>query len=214
MVASGCMALATPARNDATEVVDDDFSTRLRNAAGSQAGAWSDEDAADDAESERQRGAWSQATPLRWCWGRVGGDYRRGGVDDNSQGTASPFLRSRENHPVSDGISATGAVEYHGPSRAASHRDLDTCPVRLRPDLRVPDCRRRVGAIRTTRMPKNVGGRWSVSLTKLAATRVNLFRSSIEIMKIPSFFGARETRRAIANASQPYPNCTFTGSVQ
>jgi hypothetical protein len=54
------MALATAARNDATEVVDDDFSTRLWNAAGSQAEAWSDEDAADDAESERQ--PWSVVT--------------------------------------------------------------------------------------------------------------------------------------------------------
>jgi hypothetical protein len=48
--------------NDATEVVDDDFSTRLRNVAGSQAetqfgAAWSDE---DDAESESQ--PWSVVT--------------------------------------------------------------------------------------------------------------------------------------------------------
>lgn len=46
------------AANDATEGVDDDFSTRLRNVAGSQAEtpeAWSDEDdAADDAESKSQ----------------------------------------------------------------------------------------------------------------------------------------------------------------
>src|SRR5258708_6186234 len=54
------------AANDATEVVDDDFSTRLRNVAGSQAetqfgGAWSDEDdAADDAESQSQ--PWSVVT--------------------------------------------------------------------------------------------------------------------------------------------------------
>jgi hypothetical protein len=52
------------AANDATEVVDDDFSTRLRNVAGSQAEtpeAWSDEDdAADDAESESQ--PWSAVT--------------------------------------------------------------------------------------------------------------------------------------------------------
>src|ERR1700685_4493153 len=52
------------AANDATEVVNDDFSTRLRNAAGSQAEtqeAWSNEDdAADDAESESQ--PWSVVT--------------------------------------------------------------------------------------------------------------------------------------------------------
>jgi hypothetical protein len=52
------------AANDATEVVNDDFSTRLRNVAGSQAEsqeAWSDEDAAaDDAESESQ--PWSVVT--------------------------------------------------------------------------------------------------------------------------------------------------------
>jgi hypothetical protein len=52
------------AGNDATEVVDDDFSTRLRNVAGSQAEtqeAWSDEDdAADDAESESH--PWSVVT--------------------------------------------------------------------------------------------------------------------------------------------------------
>jgi hypothetical protein len=53
------------AANDATEVVDDDFSTRLRNVAGGQAEtqcgeAWSDEDAADDAESESQ--PWSVVT--------------------------------------------------------------------------------------------------------------------------------------------------------
>jgi hypothetical protein len=55
------------AANDATEVVDDDFSTRLRNVAGSQAAetqfgeAWSDEDdAADDAESESH--PWSVVT--------------------------------------------------------------------------------------------------------------------------------------------------------
>jgi hypothetical protein len=52
------------AANDATEVVDDDFSSRLRNVAGSQADtqeAWSDEDdAADDAESESQ--PWSVVT--------------------------------------------------------------------------------------------------------------------------------------------------------
>lgn len=29
---------------------------------------------------------------------------------------------------------------------------------------------------------------------------------------VPSFFGGREERRAIANAQQAYPNCTFTGS--
>ena len=29
---------------------------------------------------------------------------------------------------------------------------------------------------------------------------------------LPSFFGPREERRAIANAEQAYPNCTFTGS--
>ena len=29
---------------------------------------------------------------------------------------------------------------------------------------------------------------------------------------LPSFFGPREERRAIANAQQAYPNCTFTGS--
>jgi hypothetical protein len=50
--------------NDATEVVDDDFSTRLRNVAGSQAEsqeAWSNEDdAAGDAESENQ--PWSVVT--------------------------------------------------------------------------------------------------------------------------------------------------------
>ncbi|MGB8389317.1 hypothetical protein [Mycobacterium sp.] len=55
------------AANDATEVVDDDFSTRLRNVAGSQAEtqfgeAWSDEDddAADDAVSESH--PWSVVT--------------------------------------------------------------------------------------------------------------------------------------------------------
>jgi hypothetical protein len=52
------------AANDATEVVDDDFSTRLRNAAGDQVEtqeAWSDEDdAVDDAESESQ--PWSVVT--------------------------------------------------------------------------------------------------------------------------------------------------------
>jgi hypothetical protein len=54
------------AANDATEVVDDDFSTRLRNVAGSQSEtqfgeAWSDEDdAADDAESESH--PWSVVT--------------------------------------------------------------------------------------------------------------------------------------------------------
>ena len=29
---------------------------------------------------------------------------------------------------------------------------------------------------------------------------------------LPSYFGPREERRAIANAEQAYPNCTFTGS--
>jgi hypothetical protein len=29
---------------------------------------------------------------------------------------------------------------------------------------------------------------------------------------LPSYFGPREERRAIANAQQAYPNCTFTGS--
>lgn len=29
---------------------------------------------------------------------------------------------------------------------------------------------------------------------------------------VPLFFGPREVRRAIANAEQAYPNCTFTGS--
>ncbi len=29
---------------------------------------------------------------------------------------------------------------------------------------------------------------------------------------LPSYFGPREDRRAIANAQQAYPNCTFTGS--
>jgi hypothetical protein len=29
---------------------------------------------------------------------------------------------------------------------------------------------------------------------------------------LPSFFGPREERRAIANAQQAYPNCTFTGN--
>jgi hypothetical protein len=54
------------AANDATEVVDDDFSTRLRNVAGSQAEtqfgeAWSDEDdAANDAESQSH--PWSVVT--------------------------------------------------------------------------------------------------------------------------------------------------------
>jgi hypothetical protein len=54
------------AANDATEVVDDGFSTRLRNVAGGKAEtqfgeAWSDEDdAADDAESESQ--PWSVVT--------------------------------------------------------------------------------------------------------------------------------------------------------
>jgi serine/threonine protein kinase, bacterial len=51
------------AANDVTEVVDDDFSTRLRNVAGRQETqeAWSDEDdAADDAESQSQ--PWSVVT--------------------------------------------------------------------------------------------------------------------------------------------------------
>jgi hypothetical protein len=58
------------AANDATEIVADDFSTRLRNVAGSQAEtqsgeAWSDEDededdADDDAESQNQ--PWSVVT--------------------------------------------------------------------------------------------------------------------------------------------------------
>jgi hypothetical protein len=52
------------AANDATEFIGDDFATRLRNVAGSQAEtqeAWSDEDdAADDAESESQ--PWSVVT--------------------------------------------------------------------------------------------------------------------------------------------------------
>ena len=29
---------------------------------------------------------------------------------------------------------------------------------------------------------------------------------------LPAFLGPREERRAIANAEQAYPNCTFTGS--
>lgn len=29
---------------------------------------------------------------------------------------------------------------------------------------------------------------------------------------VPDYFGPREERRAIANAQQAYPNCTFTGS--
>jgi hypothetical protein len=55
------------AANDATEVINDDSSTRLRNVADSQADtqfAWSDDededDAADDAESESQ--SWSVVT--------------------------------------------------------------------------------------------------------------------------------------------------------
>ena len=62
------------AANDATEVVDDDFSTRLRNVAGGQAEtqeAWSDEDDADDDASPKvSLGALSQATPPHWYrWG-------------------------------------------------------------------------------------------------------------------------------------------------
>jgi hypothetical protein len=101
--------------NDATEVVDDDFSTRLRNVAGSQAEtqfgeAWSDEDdAADDAESESH--PWSVVTRPRRCAaigrGRGGGDYRRGGVDDASQGSTGRFPRSGEKYLICGSTSAT-----------------------------------------------------------------------------------------------------------
>jgi len=69
------------ASNDATEVVDDDFSNRLRNEAGSQADtqfgeAWSDEDDAATMPSPRvSLGALSQATPPRWY--RWGPQWRR-----------------------------------------------------------------------------------------------------------------------------------------
>jgi serine/threonine protein kinase len=35
-----------------------------------------------------------------------------------------------------------------------------------------------------------------------------------QTMQVPEFFGARETRRAIAIASQAYPNCNFTGPTE
>ena len=35
-----------------------------------------------------------------------------------------------------------------------------------------------------------------------------------QMMPAPSFFGATETRRAIANASHAYPNCVIAGSVR
>ncbi len=106
------------AANDATEVVDDDFSTRLRNVAGGQAEtqeAWSDEDDADD-DDEPQSQPWSVVTGHAAALnggGRGGGSHRRAGLDHASQRSTSPFPRVIAGYADDcRSVSLTSPVDY------------------------------------------------------------------------------------------------------
>jgi hypothetical protein len=208
------------AANDATEVVDDDFSTRLRNAAGSQAEtqeAWSDEDdAADDAKSESQ--PWSVVTGHAAALLSVGAAVAAviavlGWIMLHKDRPAPSPAAGKDTSPAA-------APAPPPPPPTVTVQATPPPTVTSTPGLSVYDqnflslmsqegwgCTDNSDAEQCRKQMVS----FAHQICSYSGQPIDLIYQNFGL---PSFLGPREERRAIANASQAYPNCTFTGGVQ
>lgn len=205
------------AANDATEFIGDDFAARLRNVAGSQAEtqeAWSDvDDAADDAESESQ--PWSVVTGhaaalvsvgaavaaviavLGWIVLHKDRPAPPPAAGKNTSSAAAPAppppAVTVQATPPPTVTSIPGPFVYDQNFLSLMSQEGWGCA----DNSDVEQCRKEMVS-------------FAHQICSYSGQPVDLIYQNFGL---PSFLGPREERRAIANAEQAYPNCTFTGSL-
>jgi hypothetical protein len=228
------------AANDDTEVVADDF-TRLRKAAGgkTERRAWSDADEDDDDDEQPERHPWSvvtgQAAALISAgaavatvtavlgWIMLHKDRPAPSPSPPSataENTTTPAAAPPPTPPATVTITAAPPTNMPSPGPAPpALPTTSTTPGRSVYergsvyDKAFLDLMAQEGWTCTDTQDHEQCGKEMLSFAHQACSYSGQSYSFLyQTFGLPSMFGPREMRRALANASQAYPNCTFTGS--